>query len=252
MSAQPQRYCGLIRAITNDHYSLSTMVGSTIAIFESVISRSTRVSLKESLLPNITDNYVVEPLTFLTSRRNGLLNVYDVSKDSDSLLHLNTPAYTLPSIPILGSARTGFSWLQYPNDQYRACLLQLSNRGSLHRIDVELCTSSANANVDRYTDRGCDWSEAVQQLEKDVESQQEDTGPTGERGYEETDLIDVYAGMFPVCGLHTYINYVYGFTALFCEDVLDDDNSTAAYDLLETMPVFWQKQEEPIEHILTA
>ena len=35
----------------------------------------------------------------------------------------------------------------------------------------------------------------MQRLETENENVQEDSGPTGERGYEETDLVDAYSGM---------------------------------------------------------
>ncbi|KAK7693787.1 hypothetical protein QCA50_003359 [Cerrena zonata] len=172
------------------------------------------------------------PLTFLTSRRDGLIAVYDVSQGEDNLLHLHTPPYTLPSVSNLGSVRSGYTWLQNPDEEHRTCFMQLTDRGSLHRMDLEFSTSTVE-DIARGTDGGYEWSDMVWQIEKDVENQHEDTGPTGERGYEETDLNDAYC-------------------VLFCEDEASDDTPTAAYDLLETMPFFWQKQEEPIEHVLTT
>ena len=72
--------------------------------------------------------------------------------------------------------------------------MQLSDRGSLHRMDMNL-VSADEEPADCHTDSGYEWSTAVQRLEMENENVREDPGPTGERGYEETDLIDAYSGM---------------------------------------------------------
>ena len=135
-----------------------------------------------------------DPLTFLTSRYNGLINVYDISYGEGNLVHLHTPPYALPPVPIVGSARVGCAWLRYPDEEYKACFMQLSDRGSLHRMDVNL-VSADEEPPDCHTDSGYEWSTAVERLEMENENVQEDPGPTGERGYEETDLVDAYSGM---------------------------------------------------------
>ncbi|CAL1705209.1 unnamed protein product [Somion occarium] len=172
------------------------------------------------------------PLTFLNSRRNGLVTVYDVSRGDESLAHLFVPPYTLPSLQVPGSTRPGHAFFRHPEDtKDNVCFIQLSDRGSVHRMDFQYSSTASGSPI--MCDGGSvKWSEDVYELEKDLENRHAEPGPMGERRYEETDLTDAYTSLF--CG----------------ED--SGDNPNATYDVLDTMPVFWQKQEAPVEHILTT
>lgn len=61
-------------------------------------------------------------------------------------------------------------------------------------MDLQFSTS-ADDDAAQFTDEGYEWSDLVVQLEKEKENQMEDPGPSGERGYEETDLDGAYIGL---------------------------------------------------------
>lgn len=141
-------------------------------------------------------NSVLGPLTFLNSRRNGLVTVYDVSRGDESLAHLFVPPYTLPSLQVPGSTRPGHAFFRHPEDtKDNVCFIQLSDRGSVHRMDFQYSSTASGSPI--MCDGGSvKWSEDVYELEKDLENRHAEPGPMGERRYEETDLTDAYTCKF--------------------------------------------------------
>ena len=133
----------------------------------------------------------IGPVTFLASAKNGLVTVYDVSAGSDSFVHLNTPVYTLPPIPIVGTQRISQTVFRHPNntDDASTMLLQMSDRGSIHRLDLTLQQGIQEA---QHTGRTHDWSPEVSDLEKTMETALTDLGMFSDRAFTEVDLEPVY------------------------------------------------------------
>lgn len=132
-----------------------------------------------------------EPLTLLSSARNGFVTVYDVSEGEDGFTHLMAPPYALPNIPVVGDRRIGETVFRHPNDidTTSAILLQMSDRGSIHRLDLDLSLGSTEF---RSSGRTHDWSLEVLELEKTMETAVADVGILSDRAYTEVDLEPVY------------------------------------------------------------
>ena len=107
-----------------------------------------------------------QPLTFLTSRRTGLVSVYDVSRGDDDLVHVNAPSHCLPCITPHGSLPIA-SWnlFQHPlADPSHIDVLHLSSRGDINSLHAQL---HSDGDVDSSaSDRGQGfiWTDDVKEL----------------------------------------------------------------------------------------
>ncbi|KAI0949968.1 hypothetical protein AcW1_006160 [Taiwanofungus camphoratus] len=177
------------------------------------------------------------PLTFLTSRRNGLLTVYDVSRsDCNSLVHLHASPYALPSVYAPDARHLGQVIFQHPSDTNDSDIniLQLSESGSLHMMALELSLKGDGSDITHNARRTVpEWSAEVRKLEEEAKTVQTDVGPLGGRSHSVVDLQQAYKKLF-------YPK----------EDITGDPD--AAYETLEKMPFFWQELDQPIEHTITT
>ena len=149
---------------------------------------------------------VLGPLTFLTSVKNSLVTVYDVSEGDDNFGHLNTLPYALPQVPVIGERRVGRVVFRHPNDTSTtsAMLLQLSDRGSIHRLDLEL---TVDEEVRQPCGRTHEWSQEVLDLEKTMEGATTNLGAFSSRTCTEVDLEPVYRRM---SRLYTFTESTHG------------------------------------------
>ncbi|KAI0078199.1 hypothetical protein K474DRAFT_1674351 [Panus rudis PR-1116 ss-1] len=181
---------------------------------------------------------IAQPLTFLTSTQNSLVSIYDVSRDDScgSLVHIKQPTCTIQS-PLSGNSRNlGHTFFRHPNDinRFNVSFIQMSDRGSLHRSDFQLHNVDATDQAEGMPGEAYRWSEEVQQIKDLYVDKQEDPGPQGERLCDDVDLSLAYQ-------------------ELFCKPPEPrDTNPDAVYDLLDVMPKFWKRLEEPVEYALTT
>jgi hypothetical protein len=79
------------------------------------------------------------PVTFLISKRTGLVSVYDVSRGEDDLVHMNAPSHCLPSItPHGGLPVAGWNLFKHPlMDPSHVDVLHLSSRGDINRLHAQ-------------------------------------------------------------------------------------------------------------------
>lgn len=190
------------------------------------------------------------PLTFLTSARNSLVTVYDVSEGEDAFGHLNVLPYALPSIPIVGERRVGQLVFRHPNNACNssATLLQLSDRGSIHQLNLEL---SADGQARQPTGRTHDWSQEVLDLEKTMETATSDVGVFGGRTYTEVDLEPVYRRESSFY-LYVYLILTLDVGIFSVDEPAEVEDPAAFYDTLDSMPMFWKNLEDPVEQVLTT
>ncbi|EKM55190.1 uncharacterized protein PHACADRAFT_208714 [Phanerochaete carnosa HHB-10118-sp] len=174
------------------------------------------------------------PLTFLTSCKNGLVTVYDVSQGLDNFVHLNSLPYAIPHLPVIGSRRVGQAVFRHPSDpgDNAALVLQLSDRGSIHRLDIELNLSDRAFEA---LGRTHDWSQDMFALERSMETAAIEVGQVSGRSYTEVDMEPVY-------------KRIYGLDQ--CSPPADDPDTF--YDTLDALPNFWQNAEAPVEQVLTT
>lgn len=160
-----------------------------------------RYSPFHGLLCSYQTNPFPVPLTFLTSRRNGLLTVYDVSRsDCNSLVHLHASPYALPSVYAPDARHLGQVIFQHPSDTNDSDIniLQLSESGSLHMMALELSLKGDGSDITHNARRTVpEWSAEVRKLEEEAKTVQTDVGPLGGRSYSVVDLQQAYKSKIP-------------------------------------------------------
>ncbi|KAH9843216.1 RNA polymerase I-specific transcription-initiation factor-domain-containing protein [Rhodofomes roseus] len=172
------------------------------------------------------------PMTYLTSQRNGLISVYDVSR-SGSAIQMASPAYYLPPMRAQEDRNLGHVFLQHPHSANTGELsvLQLSELGAVHTMHLKLLDDTQESAELAPMQRN--WSEEIEELDEQVKASGLDDGPLGARTFSEADFRPAYQ-------------------RLFMEKPAAKVPRDAVYDLLDKMPIFWQEVDAPVEHALTT
>ncbi|KAI0780690.1 hypothetical protein BD413DRAFT_702681 [Trametes elegans] len=189
----------------------------------------------DTTLRGHTRPMIGSPLTFLTSRRNSLVTVYDVSGSSDNLIHLHDNPSALPPILRPDGPHLGYALFQPPTlaGLKHVTIFQLSERGGLSMLNLD--RASTHAQESSATSRvRMEWSPDVRKLGEDANADQPDMGPLATRAHSTVDLRPAYHRLF-----------------IERQEVDLSAQMTAVYDTLERMPSFWQDTDIPVEHSLT-
>ncbi|KAI6005689.1 hypothetical protein EDD15DRAFT_2213172 [Pisolithus albus] len=153
------------------------------------------------------------PLVLLTSRKNGLVTVYDVSRGTDNLVHCNSPPSCLPWNKPLNMVYAGCTAVASPC-MSKMSFLELTHQGSIYQTDLQIITG----------DEMSAFTEGIVLFEnKRASDLRPDAGPVGGRHFTEVNFRGVYDRIFAV----------------------GDDGSGEGF-------LFWQQMEKPPETILTT
>ncbi|KAF7967207.1 hypothetical protein HWV62_35125 [Athelia sp. TMB] len=166
--------------------------------------------------------YTHDTYTFLTSRKNGFVTVYDVSRSEDGLIGANVPAYHVPSPSSHYDACPGGLLLHHEFGPGSISLYQLTERGSLHCVDFSL---SASTVIEAEEPNA--WPSDVQVLEYTAEKPV-DVGPLGNRDCTKIDLMEAYQKIF-----------------LVDVESSDDNSDTLMGNSLQNMHSYWQETPSP-------
>ncbi|KAG5647243.1 hypothetical protein DXG03_000778 [Asterophora parasitica] len=172
--------------------------------------------------------------TLLTSRNNAMMTVYDVTRSEGQLIHVNAPPYCMiPGDKASASKNVGQTLFKHPLDTNDDAfsLLRLMERGCLQQVDLRVSDSSDTGPIFHTS-----WSTDVKQL--DTTPLRPKTPPHDKQAFIEKDFSEAYQQIY-------HVHYQ--------ERVkTEEENANAVYDLLETIPTFWQEVEPPLEHIITT
>ncbi|ETW86044.1 hypothetical protein HETIRDRAFT_310014 [Heterobasidion irregulare TC 32-1] len=162
-------------------------------------------------------------LTILTSRKNGLMTVYDVSRETSGLTHTYASPYSLPMPMGPMEQHAGYVFVQPPDGSGRESMsmFQLSSHGSVHQLDFLFSADDSGPKDAMDGFAVIEWSEEVEELGAKAKLMRTEAGPLGSRNH-------AGGGIFPKI------------------------SAEAFYETLDKMPTFWQDSDEPIEHMLTT
>ncbi|KZT09664.1 uncharacterized protein LAESUDRAFT_695395 [Laetiporus sulphureus 93-53] len=184
-----------------------------------------------------TQNVGGVPITFLTSRQNGLVTVYDVSRSTDNLVHLHAPAYPLPSMHTLGRRNLGHSFLHHPSDdnEENVSILRLTDVGSIQLLELNMAKGGVSRDAARLPRQSPERSADFNALRARMRDSLPKLGPLDWRMFIQKDLQIVY-------------------NRLLCarDDASSSRNADAVFELLKKMSSFWQDEDIPIEYTLTT
>lgn len=107
-----------------------------------------------------------QPVTFLSSKRTGLVAVYDISRGEDDLVHMNAPSRCLPSItPHGGLSIAGWNLFKHPlMDPSHLDVLHLSSRGDINRLHVRFHSGEELDPSASDRSQGFIWNDDVKEL----------------------------------------------------------------------------------------
>ncbi|KAI0064586.1 hypothetical protein BV25DRAFT_1800492 [Artomyces pyxidatus] len=177
-------------------------------------------------------------LTVLSSRKNNLLTVYDVSRDNHGLVQGWVPPYTLPCSFSPVGPHDGYYFIHAPPELpgSRTSLLQLSLRGGIHHAVLTL--SPDGAPVPPSPAATLDWPADVRDLDAMASVMRPDHGKLGARDVREVDLRPAYQRLFQPINAE--------------DDVYPEEDGEEVYQTLEKMPTYFQDCDEPSEQVLTT
>uniref|UniRef100_A0A0W0FLK0 Uncharacterized protein n=1 Tax=Moniliophthora roreri TaxID=221103 RepID=A0A0W0FLK0_MONRR len=162
--------------------------------------------------------------TLLTSRKNELVTVHDLSLP-DKTLQLWSHPYALP---FGQDTFTGHALIKRADEQ--VSMYRVSERGRIVRYDMSWS--------DHITAQGLEWSDGVRSLNKMELSLKPDVGPLGKRDYSTVDLRPAYNYMFV--------------TLESLREEEERGHADAVYDLVDNLPTFWHRAEAPVDQMLTT
>lgn len=142
------------------------------------------------------------PLTLLTSRRNGLVTVYDVNRGKDDLLHCNAPPSALPWKKPIFSTYTGQAVVVLPCGS-ELSFFRLTQQGSIFRQDFRITATKAEVLLDeeRLTH---EWNEDVRELDQRAKDLRPDFGPVAGKQFIQVDLRAAYESLY--CSLRSPVD----------------------------------------------
>ncbi|KAG7447915.1 uncharacterized protein BT62DRAFT_986039 [Guyanagaster necrorhizus] len=182
-----------------------------------------------------TVSFQSAPLTFLTSRKNGLVDVYNVSRSSENgLVHANALPYCLTSATGFEDSLTGQSFVHHPylNGDQSFSLLRLSRRGAIQMIELH-CSNEIGTLTPQF-----EWSDDVKDLDLKASTLRPDEGLLGNREHMEVDFSGVYR--------HVFVERPR------LDEEHEEKHAEDVYGLVNRLPLFWQYTNAPIEHMLTT
>ncbi|KAH7929725.1 hypothetical protein BV22DRAFT_1102220 [Leucogyrophana mollusca] len=165
------------------------------------------------------------PLTFLTSRKSGLVTVYSVARHVDNLVRCTDLPTYLPCHGSMYAPTAGHSVFVRPSGD-DISLLKLSPQGSVHRQDLRYSTTEEPAHDAYPTHR---WSTEVQALDRRAATLQPDSGHLEDRELSEINLHGAFSSLLLVL----YVS----------ADEFDG--------MLKKLAQFWQS-DVPTENMLTG
>lgn len=140
-------------------------------------------------LQSLTWQRSSESMTLLTSKRHGLVSVFDVSRSATSeLCHLYEEPYNLPLFHDAQTDNSGYVLTKHPyGNDFNASLFQLGNRGQVQRMSLAL---------DEAMIPPVQWSEEMESLGIKYHNVKGSAGPLGAAEMSMFDMAPVYKSKY--------------------------------------------------------
>ncbi|KAJ7581235.1 hypothetical protein C8J56DRAFT_1057231 [Mycena floridula] len=165
-------------------------------------------------------------VTLLTSRRNSLVTVYDVSL-SQGLVQFKSAPYCFSGPPHVPYA--GLACFQQ-SETRDTSFFTLSEHGSIHRIDLRVSSISPQR---------LDWTSDVRNLDNSASRLRPNAGTLGDQERTIENLSPIYDNIYQIFNPEE-------------ASKIENANAQAVHQLVEQVPVFWQNLDDPAEHMLTG
>ncbi|KAJ7367965.1 hypothetical protein DFH08DRAFT_829921 [Mycena albidolilacea] len=169
-------------------------------------------------------------LTTLSSRKNGLLTIYDISRSQGNLARVQASPYCLTT-SANGGIQTGHRFLRHPLEQPDSPMtfFRLSEVGSIHAFQL----SATDVGEPSFS-----WSEDVRRLHIQSANLREEISSLGLQEPTEVDMFPAYEHFFRAHRQRSETDA--------------EEAAESLYDLVEKAPSYWQDLNEPVDCVLTT
>ncbi|KAF9454575.1 hypothetical protein P691DRAFT_655672 [Macrolepiota fuliginosa MF-IS2] len=169
--------------------------------------------------------------TILSSRRNGLMTIYSVSRHDDQLIRANDLPYGI-SLPTNYCQYTGQAFLQH--ESRGVTVFRNNERAEVH------CVQLHNAMVDSELPDTLvlEESNAIKDLRKKAEDTKTDLEKYGDQDKSLKDLFPAYDLAFRIQTEQ--------------QAKAEEEQAEKFHDVMDRLPIFWQAHDPPSEHMLTS
>ncbi|KAF5358459.1 hypothetical protein D9756_001485 [Leucocoprinus leucothites] len=172
------------------------------------------------------------PTTLFSSKRNGMLTFYNVSRHDDKLIRVNDSPYGL-----------------FPSASYRRftgqAVLQHENRAiSFFRADEQAGVDCVELHIALDDDQELttpvtiEESDAIKDLRRKAQNMKTDLDIFGDQEKVVADLFPAYDRVFRVYAEE--------------QEKVEEEQAEEFYDVMDRLPTFWQTCDTPSEHMLTS
>ncbi|KXN86913.1 hypothetical protein AN958_09508 [Leucoagaricus sp. SymC.cos] len=173
------------------------------------------------------------PTTLLSSKRNGMLTIYNVSRHDDEFIRANDMPYgVLPS----DSYRqfTGHAFLQHGSGSI--AVFRADERAG---VDCVLLQQTVDENVQELQSLlVLEESDTLKELRRKAENMKTDMDIFGDQEKALTNLYPAYDHVFRI--------------HMEQQEKLEEEQAEDFYDTMDRLPAFWQTSDTPSEHMLTS
>ncbi|TFK30016.1 hypothetical protein FA15DRAFT_663336 [Coprinopsis marcescibilis] len=174
------------------------------------------------------------PVTFLSTRKNKLISVYDASRGADHFFHSQSTPWEL--LPQSEDSQTsiGDAILSYPFElePSNAVFFRLSEQAGLYAHKINSGDQSSDFPVQIIS------SNEIDNLALKSKKLSSTLGPLDGREYSEVDFSGVYEKLFRQYNENA--------------EKFEESEAQEVYDLLDNMPSYFQRLEVPNEHLLST
>ncbi|KAF9535256.1 hypothetical protein CPB83DRAFT_887987 [Crepidotus variabilis] len=170
-----------------------------------------------------------QSFTFLTSRNNSLVTLYDVSKSTLGLIQLNQSPYCLEPAKTFYEKDDGHLFI---TTQSGLASLRVSEQGALTYTSI--CASNEEAEDEVVVNR----NQEVSTMEANALNLVENNDELGASEFAEVDMRDVYQVLFK--------------EHFDEQQELEKQNKDSLDKLLQSFPYLLRNHELPLEHMLTT
>ncbi|KAF7778651.1 hypothetical protein Agabi119p4_2996 [Agaricus bisporus var. burnettii] len=172
------------------------------------------------------------PYTFLSTKHNGLISIYSVSRHEDQLIRVDDAPYgsCLPGT-YRSSAQT--FWQQ---DSQNIFIFRADERA---KVDfISLCRADPGTEPECGEALVVEASDAVKELERKCTNVETDLDKYGDQDKVITDLSPAYDNIFRIQAEQ--------------QQAVEEEQAEEFYDVMDVLPTFWQINDVPSEHMLTS
>ncbi|KAH8116863.1 hypothetical protein DFH11DRAFT_1577909 [Phellopilus nigrolimitatus] len=186
-------------------------------------------------------NFGETSLSLLSSYHNNCVSAIAVGKLDNGPLQCQMPSRAVPHTTS-GCAVVGRTLIRHPSTSSDSLsLVELSDQGSLHHLqlryskDVQADIPTQGHNAPQFSFQ---WSSEVEELERKSKDLHPDLGKMSSKERSIADLSEIYQALF-------------GGEAAQLRTEAEEKDAEGVYEILEKMPLFWQRADPEEEHLRT-